>query len=123
MQVPGPDPASRPDACAPAPSPDLTFFQVPGPDPWRQSLESAAGLLAVVGLLRFLLDDFTLSVKAKDLNEAVKADGYEVEEGSFFTAGYDPVGPQFSDFIDECVRQPCFNFFVLTCILLRCRCS
>lgn len=60
---------------------------------------------------RFLLDDFTLSVKAKDLSEAVKADGYEVEEGSFFTAGYDPVRPMAlqplnHDSVDFC--KPCF---------------
>jgi hypothetical protein len=40
---------------------------------------------------RFLVDDFTLSSKAAALREAVVADGLEVSEGTFFTAGYDPV--------------------------------
>eukprot|EP00884_Botryococcus_braunii_P000677 jgi/Botrbrau1/1060/Bobra.0076s0026.1 len=38
----------------------------------------------------FLVDDFTLSSKASALTEAVKADGFEIIEDKFFTAGYDP---------------------------------
>jgi hypothetical protein len=42
-------------------------------------------------MCRFLVDDFTLSSKAAALTEAVKEDGFEVVEDTFFTAGYDPV--------------------------------
>ena len=36
------------------------------------------------------MDDYTLSSKAKALQDALEKDGFEYEGGSFFTAGYDP---------------------------------
>ena len=38
----------------------------------------------------FLIDDFTLSSKAKSLQDSLDADKVSFDNSSFFTAGYDP---------------------------------
>lgn len=55
------------------------------------SIESAGSeTFAVSQFGGFLVDDYTLSKKAKALQEALSKDDYNFEEESFFTAGYDP---------------------------------
>lgn len=63
----------------------------PTPSNSQVSIESAGKeVFAVTQFGGFLVDDYTLSSKAKALQDAVDKDGLKLADDTFFTAGYDP---------------------------------